>query len=105
MNYHKIKLFKIFFKTVIEVTDSRSVKKSYQTKDLKNGLGAWYQIRSNLQHRGKESLYDAELIMKSSIGLSNLLMYILRLEIPDIDNEWFDFLGIPLSDIEWKATY
>jgi gamma-glutamylcyclotransferase (GGCT)/AIG2-like uncharacterized protein YtfP len=72
----------------IQVCDSRNVDKKYSTSSAKSAIDAWYQVRSNLQHRGKGSFHDAELVQNACIGLTNLLFATFKTEIEGITEEW-----------------
>lgn len=91
------------FNPPIRVVDSRDVATSLSSEKEHQALFAWYQVRSNLQHRGKASLFDAELVQKSSIGLSNFMVHYLRSNIPGINEEWENFLQKPIHFKEFKA--
>lgn len=80
------------------VSDSRDVSATYTTSNAGEAVDAWYQVRSNLQHRGK-SVNDARLVHKACIGLSNLLMEYLRVEVIGIEDEWIRNLRLPISFI------
>lgn len=83
------------------VSDSRNVEDSLSSANPERALYAWYQVRSNLQHRGKSSLHDAGLVQKSCIGLSNFLLAYLKSQIHGIDSEWSRFLGFNLEFAEF----
>lgn len=85
------------------VSDSRKVEDSLSSSSPDKALEAWYQVRSNLQHRGKSSIYDAGLVQKSCIGLSNLLLEYLRTEVSGIEDEWCKILGRNLNFAEYTA--
>lgn len=85
----------------IKVADSRAVEDSLSSSTSEQALLAWYQVRSNLQHRGKASVFDASLVHKSSIGLSNFLLEYLRMNIEGIENEWGKLLGDKLVKSEF----
>jgi gamma-glutamylcyclotransferase (GGCT)/AIG2-like uncharacterized protein YtfP len=72
----------------ILVRDSRNVDKKYSTSSANSAIDAWYQVRSNLQHRGKGSFHDAELVQNACIGLTNLLFATFKTEIEGITEEW-----------------
>jgi hypothetical protein len=85
----------------INVSDSRAVEDSLSSSNPEQVLLAWYQVRSNLQHRGKASLFDAKLVQKSCIGLSNFILEYLRLNIKEIEGEWEKLLGGKLTKNEF----
>ena len=89
----------------IKVSDSRAVEDSLSSSNPDQALFAWYQVRSNLQHRGKASLFDASLVHKSCIGLSNFLLEYLRINVQGIENEWEKLLEEKLRKSEFVETF
>ena len=89
----------------IKVSDSRAVEDSLSSSTPEQALFAWYQVRSNLQHRGKASLFDASLVHKSCIGLSNFLLEYLRINVQGIENEWEKLLEEKLTKSEFAETF
>jgi len=89
----------------IKVSDSRAVEDSLSSSAPEQALFAWYQVRSNLQHRGKASLFDASLVHKSCIGLSNFLLEYLTINVQGIENEWERLLEEKLTKSEFVETY
>lgn len=89
----------------IKVVDSRAVENSLSSSNPEQALFAWYQVRSNLQHRGKASLFDASLVHKSCVGLSNFLLEYLRLNVHGIEHEWEQFLGTKLTKSEFVEGF
>jgi hypothetical protein len=77
------------------------VEDSLSSSNPEQVLLAWYQVRSNLQHRGKASLFDAKLVQKSCIGLSNFILEYLRLNVLEIEGEWEKLLGERLTKNEF----
>ena len=69
----------------IKVYDSRDAKKSLSTKKPKEAMDAWYQVRSNLQHRGKSAYKDVEIVQDSLVSLANILCDLLPRFIPALD--------------------
>ena len=69
----------------IEVYDSRDANKSLSTKRPKEALDAWYQVRSNLQHRGKSAWKDVKIVQDSLISLANIISDLLPRFIPTLD--------------------
>lgn len=69
----------------IEVYDSRDAKKSLSTKRPKDALEALYQVRSNLQHRGKSAWKDVKIVEYSVVSLANILSDLLPRFIPTLD--------------------
>ena len=89
----------------IKVSDSRAVEDSLSSSTPEQALFAWYQVRSNLQHRGKASLFDAKLVHKSCIGLSNFLLEYLKINVEGIENEWDKLLEEKLTKSEFIETF
>ena len=89
----------------IKVSDSRAVEDSLSSSTPEQALFAWYQVRSNLQHRGKASLFDAKLVHKSCIGLSNFLLEYLKINVEGIENEWEKLLEEKLTKSEFIETF
>ena len=89
----------------IKVSDSRAVEDSLSSSNPEQALFAWYQVRSNLQHRGKVSLFDANLVFKSCIGLSNFLLEYLRINVEGIENEWEKLLEGKLTKSEFVEAF
>lgn len=89
----------------IKVSDSRAVEDSLSSSAPEQALLAWYQVRSNLQHRGKASLFDASLVHKSCIGLSNFLLEYLKINVEGIENEWENLLEEKLTKSEFIETF
>jgi gamma-glutamylcyclotransferase (GGCT)/AIG2-like uncharacterized protein YtfP len=83
----------------IKVRDSREVEDSYSTEKAEKAILSWYQVRSNLQHRGK-SPTEAKMVRDACVGLSNLLLLYFRNEIDGIEHEWNKYLDVPLSFIQ-----
>jgi len=75
------------------VRDSRDVEQGLSSTNPDKTLLAWYQVRSNLQHRGKSSTRDADFVQKACIGLTNFLMSYLKNEISGIEVVWEEILG------------
>jgi hypothetical protein len=89
----------------IKVSDSRAVEDSLSSSTPEQALFAWYQVRSNLQHRGKASLFDANLVHKSCIGLSNFLLEYLRINVQGIEHEWEMLLEEKLTKSKFVETF
>jgi len=89
----------------IKVSDSRAVEDSLSSSNPEQVLLAWYQVRSNLQHRGKASLFDAKLVQKSCVGLSNFLLEYLTMNIKEIESEWEKLLDIKLTKSEFEGDF
>jgi gamma-glutamylcyclotransferase (GGCT)/AIG2-like uncharacterized protein YtfP len=90
---------------LIKVSDSRAVEDSLSSSNPEQVLLAWYQVRSNLQHRGKASLFDAKLVQKSCVGLSNFLFEYLTMNIKEIESEWEKFLDVKLTKCEFVENF
>lgn len=69
----------------VEVYDSRDANKSLSTKRAKEALDTWYQVRSNLQHRGKSAWKDVKIVQDSLVSLANLMSDLLPRFIPELD--------------------
>ena len=89
----------------IKVSDSRAVEDSFSSSNPEQVLLAWYQVRSNLQHRGKASLFDAKLVQKSCVGLSNFLFEYLTMNIKELESEWEKLLDIKLTKSEFVEDF
>jgi hypothetical protein len=89
------------YNPIIKVSDSRAVEDSLSSSNPDQALLAWYQVRSNLQHRGKASLFDAKLVQKSCIGLSNFLFEYFKIDVQGIGSEWEKILEVKLSKNEY----
>ena len=85
------------YNPIVKVSDSRSVEDSLSSSNPAQALLAWYQVRSNLQHRGKASLFDAKLVHKSCTGLSNFLFEYFKINVQGIQSEWEKLLEAKLS--------
>ena len=48
-------------------------------------MDAWYQVRSNLQHRGKSAYKDVEIVQDSLVSLANIMSDLLPRFIPALD--------------------
>jgi hypothetical protein len=51
-------------------------------------LKTWYQIRSNITHRGKSAKSDNAIVLTSTIDLFNVTYLYLKTVIPSIEREW-----------------
>jgi hypothetical protein len=60
----------------LKVVDSRDPRTHYQVPGPK-AFDAWYQVRSNLSHRGKAGFVDVDLIERSIVGLHDCLQALL----------------------------
>jgi hypothetical protein len=89
----------------IKVSDSRAVEDNLSSSNSEQALLAWYQVRSNLQHRGKASLFDATLVQKSCVGLGNFLVEYLSQNIPEIEGEWEAILAMKLTKTRFIETF
>jgi len=89
----------------IKVSDSRAVEDSLSSSNPEQALFAWYQVRSNLQHRGKASLFDANLVYKSCIGLGNFLLEYLKIHVQGIDDEWEKLLEEKITKNQFEEVF
>ncbi len=48
----------------------------------------WYQVRSNLSHRGKGAARDADIVREALIDVHDVLRLLLRHELPGIERAW-----------------
>jgi gamma-glutamylcyclotransferase (GGCT)/AIG2-like uncharacterized protein YtfP len=70
----------------VEVFDSRSAGGKLNSKKSSNSLEAWYQVRSNLQHRGKDARRDVLIIKNSLVSLANIMSILLPKLLPGIQD-------------------
>ena len=49
---------------------------------------AWYQVRSNLTHRGKSAFKENKILLTATIDLYNTLYFFLSDEIPGLNKQW-----------------
>lgn len=71
------------------VVDSRDPADQVNIGD--NGERAWsywYQVRSNLSHRGKGAAHDAHIVREAVIDVHDVLRILLRRELPGIERAW-----------------
>ena len=59
-----------------------------QSADPEAALKHWYQIRSNITHRGKSAKSDNATVLTATIGLFNVTYLYLKTVIPSIEREW-----------------
>ncbi|MEU7779141.1 hypothetical protein [Micromonospora parva] len=85
----------------IEVRDSRDPRKRARAPG-QSSIGAWYQVRSNLSHRGKAAFTDFELVERSIVGLHDTLRHLLASQLPLTDTGQRSFAG---EDRMLRATY
>jgi hypothetical protein len=50
----------------------------------------WYQVRSNLSHRGKGAARDADIVREALIDVHDVLRLLLRRELPGIERAWIE---------------
>lgn len=93
------------YNPIVKVSDSRAVEDSLSSSNPDQALFAWYQVRSNLQHRGKASLFDAKLVHKSCIGLSNFLLEYFKMNVQSIQGEWGKIVDDELSINEYIEVF
>jgi hypothetical protein len=56
-----------------------------------NGVGAvkyFYQVRSNLSHRGKGAWKDSVLLLKATVWLHDAMRSLLREQLPELADWW-----------------
>lgn len=82
----------------INIYDSRDANKSLSTKKPKEAMEAWYQVRSNLQHRGKSAWKDVKIVQDSLVSLANLMSDLLPRFIPALDTS-SSFCSNNLADL------
>lgn len=70
----------------VKVFDSRNALKSLSTGKIGQAMDAWYQVRSNLQHRGKAAWRDFNILRNSITGLTNVTRLLLIELIPELEN-------------------
>lgn len=72
----------------VRAFDSRNPKKvaSSATKDA--FFNVWYAARSNLSHRGKAAMTDADLVRRSLIGLHDTMRLLLLQQLPGLFAVW-----------------
>lgn len=61
-------------------TDDPDQKKVLDPNDAKKALGYYYQIRSNITHRGKSAVRDHEILLKSLAELIDIFEDVLKIE-------------------------
>ena len=83
--YSKVKLLGGIYS--IEVFDSRDATRSLSTGKIGQALEAWYQVRSNLQHRGKAAWRDFNILRDSLTGLTNVTRFLLTEIIPELESQ------------------
>ena len=94
--YSKVKLLGEIYS--FEVFDSRDSARSLSTGRIGQALEAWYQVRSNLQHRGKFAWRDFDILLKSLTGLTNITRFLLTEIIPELENQ-IKFKEMSLDEI------
>ena len=76
---------------------SSKVEESYTTDNPNKVIEAWYQVRSNLQHRGKSSVHDAKIVLESCVGLTNFLSEFLVSEVEGLKEDWENLTEWPFE--------
>ena len=56
--------------------------------DPEKAVKAWYQVRSNLTHRGKAAYKENRLLLTATIDLYNTLFFFLCDEVPGLNKQW-----------------
>jgi len=66
----------------VRVFDSRDAERRYNAPGPKS-FDAWYQVRSNLTHRGKAGgIHDFEIVEKAVVGLHDAMRQLLAKQLP-----------------------
>ncbi len=73
----------------VRVFDSRDPE-TLKCSEKHGFFTTWYASRSNLSHRGKAAMTDAELVRASLIGLHDTLRVLLGNQIPGLAQVWRD---------------
>jgi len=94
--YNQVKLLGGIYP--VEVFDSRNAARSVSTGKIGQAMDAWYQVRSNLQHRGKAAWRDLEILRRSLTGLTNVTRFLLTDIIPELANQT-QFKRLLIDDI------
>lgn len=71
----------------VKVFDSRNASRSLSTGKVGQAMDAWYQVRSNLQHRGKAAWRDFDILRNSLTGLANVTRFLLLEVIPQLPSQ------------------
>lgn len=83
--YNKVKLLDGIYS--VKVFDSRNAMRLLSTGKIGQAMEAWYQVRSNLQHRGKAAWRDFEILRNSITGLANVTRFLLLELIPQLERQ------------------
>jgi hypothetical protein len=84
------------------VFDSRDADQRYHAPGRKS-FDAWYQVRSNLTHRGKAGgFHDFELVEKALVGLHDAMRHLLAKQLPFSDAKRVAFVS---GDRLLRPTY
>lgn len=73
----------------VQVLDSRDPE-ALKRSEKHGFFSTWYESRSNLSHRGKAAMNDAQLVRASLIGLHDTLRVLLGNQIPGLAQVWRD---------------
>lgn len=84
-SHHKAKASSALYP--VSVYDSRTASSKLSTDNERHALLAWYQVRSNLQHRGKAAWRDFGILQKSLAGLANTTKDLLCELIPSLQSQ------------------
>jgi gamma-glutamylcyclotransferase (GGCT)/AIG2-like uncharacterized protein YtfP len=86
------------FKEALDKAHLRTGRRVVDSRDPSNrieidsdGRGAWdywYQVRSNMSHRGKGANRDAEIVREALVDIHDVLRLMLRRDVPDIEYQW-----------------
>ncbi|GAB3328539.1 gamma-glutamylcyclotransferase family protein [Micromonospora halotolerans] len=88
----------------IEVRDSRDPRER-ECAPGRSSFDAWYQVRSNLSHRGKAAFTDFVLVERSIVGLHDTLRHLLASQLPLTHTARRSFAGDDrmLRPIYWQS--
>lgn len=86
MNEATNDILKGFFFGVRENRKKRVVRDGFL--DPEKAVKAWYQVRSNLTHRGKAAFKENRLLLTATIDLYNTLFFFLGDEVPGLIQQW-----------------
>jgi Gamma-glutamyl cyclotransferase, AIG2-like len=75
------------------VYDSRDLGKATVRPDGTRALSYWYQVRSNLSHRGKSAYRDSTIVYDAFVDAYNVLRLMMIELIPGLKLEWRANLG------------
>lgn len=70
------------------VHDSRDLDRIFIRPDGSRALRYWYQVRSNLSHRGKSAYRDSTIVYDAFVDAYNVLRLVIVELIPELGREW-----------------